>query len=152
VPVAAPAASSGGGGIRGRIAANKKEELSEYMEQAVALVKSYVPPNPAKIQAVKDAGGVSVDIVEPGKRVRLNFRNYAKPGDNLGIEVDMTTNRLLGVKVASYLENAKDAVTLDVRLASLTDGTSYQNQITLNAAAKEVTVKVDNSGYRKASN
>lgn len=122
------------------------------MEQAVALVKSYVPPNPAKIQAVKDAGGVSVDIVEPGKRVRLNFRNYAKPGDNLGIEVDMTTNRLLGVKVASYLENAKDAVTLDVRLASLTDGTSYQNQITLNAAAKEVTVKVDNSGYRKASN
>jgi hypothetical protein len=84
--------------------------------------------------------------------VRLNFRNYAKPGDNLGIEVDMTNNRLLGVKVASFLENAKDTVTLDVRVATLNDGTSYQDQITLNAAAKAVTVKVDNSGYRKANN
>lgn len=60
----APPKASGGGGIRGRIAANKKEELSDYMEQAVALVKSYVPPNPAKIQAVKDAGGVSAEILE----------------------------------------------------------------------------------------
>ena len=91
-------------------------------------------------------------MLEAGKRVRLNFRNYAKKGDNLALEVDLTTNRLLGMKVASYLENEKDAVTLDVRFASLTDGTSYQDQITLNAAAKEVTVKVGNSGYRKASN
>ena len=150
--MAAPPPESGGRGIRGRIAENKKEELSEYMKEAVALVKSYVPPDPAKIQAVKDAGGVSVDMLEAGKRVRLNFRNYAKKGDNLALEVDLTTNRLLGMKVASYLENEKDAVTLDVRFASLTDGTSYQNQIMLNAAAKEVTVKVENSGYRKASN
>jgi hypothetical protein len=54
--------------------------------------------------------------------------------------------------VASFLENAKDTVTLDVRVATLNDGTSYQDQITLNAAAKAVTVKVDNSGYRKANN
>jgi hypothetical protein len=152
VPVADPSPASSGRGIKGKIAANKKEELSDYMKQAVALVKSYVPPDPAKIQAVKDAGGVSVEILEPGKRVRLNFRNYAKPGDNLGIEVDMTSNRLLGLKVASFLENAKDTVTLDVHVGTLTDGTSYQDQITLNAAAKKVTVKVDNSGYRKASN
>ena len=36
-------AEKGGRGIRGRIAENKKEELSEYMKEAVALVKSYVP-------------------------------------------------------------------------------------------------------------
>src|SRR5881397_2811560 len=45
-------------GLRGKIAASKKEELTDYMKQAVALVKSYVPPAPARIQAAKDAGKV----------------------------------------------------------------------------------------------
>jgi enoyl-CoA hydratase/carnithine racemase len=45
-----------------------------------------VPPNPVKIQAAKDAGKVSIDLLEPGKRARLNFRDYEKPGDNLGVE------------------------------------------------------------------
>jgi len=40
-------------------------------------------------------------------------------------------------------------VTLDVHVATLTDGTSYLDQITLNAAVTKVTVKVDNSGYRR---
>lgn len=35
-------------GIRGRIAANKKEELTSYMRSAVALIRTYVPPVPAK--------------------------------------------------------------------------------------------------------
>ncbi len=152
VPVTAAPERGGGRGIRGRIVENKKEELSDYMKQAVALVKSYVPPDPAKIQAVKDAGGVSVDIVEPGKSVRLNFRNYVKQGDNLGIQVDLTTNRLIAVTVATYLDDAKDAVTLNVHFASLNDGTSYQDKITLNAAAKEVAVNVTNAGYRKMTN
>src|SRR5437867_106520 len=69
-------------GLRGKIAASKKEELTDYMKQAVALVKSYVPPAPARIQAAKDAGKVSMDILQPGKRARLNFRDYYKPGDN----------------------------------------------------------------------
>jgi hypothetical protein len=38
-------------GLRGHIAENKKEELTNYMKRAVALVKTYVPTDPAKIQA-----------------------------------------------------------------------------------------------------
>jgi len=139
-------------GLRGKIAESKKEELTDYMQQAVGLVKSYVPPNPAQIQAAKDAGKVSVDILQPGKRVRLNFRDYLKPGDNLGVEVDMTSNRLLGLTVKTWLEDAKDAVSLDARMASLADGTTYADAITLNAPAKKIKVVVDNSGYRKMGN
>ena len=61
-------------GLRGKIIENKKEELTDYMKQAVALVKTYVPPDPVKIQAAKDAGKVSIEVLEPGKRARLNFR------------------------------------------------------------------------------
>jgi hypothetical protein len=139
-------------GLRGKIIANKKEELTDYMKQAVALVKTYVPPNPAKIQAAKDAGKVTIEVLEPGKRARVNFRDYEKPGDNLGVEVDPASNRALGVKVATWLDDAKDAVTLDVRMGQLSDGTTYAAAITLGAPAKKIQVAVENSGYRKTGN
>ena len=136
-------------GLRGRIAENKKEELTDYMKSAVSLMKSYVPPSPANIQAAKDAGKVSIDVLQPGKRARLNFRDYAKPGDNLGVEVDLVSNRPLGLKVSTYLDDAKDVVTLDVRMGQLNDGTTYASNVTLEAKAKNIKVTVQNSGYRK---
>jgi len=51
--------------------------------------------------------------------------------------------------VKTWLEDAKDAVSLDVKFAQLADGSSYADAITLNAPAKKVKVTVDNSGYRK---
>jgi hypothetical protein len=138
-------------GLRGRIAEEKREELTDYMKSAVALVKTYVPPSPAKIQAAKDAGNVSIEVLDPGKRVRLNFKDYEKSGDNLAVEVDLTNDRPLGVKVATYLDDAKDAVTLDVRMGQLGDGTVFPADITLNATAKKLQVAVQNSGYRKTT-
>lgn len=136
-------------GLRGRIAENKQEELTDYMKSALALVKSYVPPSPSRIQAAKDMGKVSIEILQPGKRVRLNFRDYEKPGDNLGVELDLANNRPLGLKVSTYLDEAKDTVTLDVRMDQLNDGTTYPLNVTLDAKAKKLKVTVQNSGYRK---
>lgn len=138
-------------GVRGRIAANKKEELTDYMKQAVALVKTYVPPDPARIQAVKDAGKVSLDLPGGGKGARVNLRDYAKPGDVLSVEVDPASNRVMGLAVATYLDDAKDTVTLDVRFSALQDGTGYPATEVLVANAKNLSVNVTNSGYRKSA-
>jgi hypothetical protein len=138
-------------GIRGRVIARKTEELTDYMKQAVALVKTYVPPDPARIQAVKDAGNVSLDLPGGGKGARLNFRGYAKPGDVFTVEVDPASNRVIGLSVATYLSDAKDAVTLEVHFASLQDGTGYPATEVLAAPAKNLSVNVTNSGYRKST-
>jgi hypothetical protein len=138
-------------GIRGKIIANKTAELTDYMQNAVGLVKSYVPPDPAKIQAAMNAGKVSIDVLEPGKRVRLNFRDYQKPGDNLGIQVDLANNRLLGLTVSSYLDTPQDIVMLNVTMLQLNDGTDYASDIKLDALAKDLTVTTQNTGYRKAN-
>jgi hypothetical protein len=53
------------------------------------------------------------------------------------------------LKVSTYLEDAADAVTLDVRMGQLNDGTSYPSTATLESAAKKLKVTVTNSGYRK---
>lgn len=152
VPLTTPPPQKKKRGLRGRIIENKKEELTEYMQQAVGLVKSYVPPNPALIQAAKDTRKVSADMLQPGKRVRLNFRDYQKLGDTLGVEVDVTNNRLLGLTVKTYLEDAKDAISLNAKFAALADGSTYPDAITLDAPAKKIKVNVDNSGYRKTGN
>jgi len=138
-------------GLRGRIAENKKEELTDYMKQAVALVKTYVPPDPVRSQSVKDAGKVSLDLPGGGKGARVNFRDYAKPGDVLSVEVDPASNRVMGLTVATYLDDAKDTVTLDVRFSALQDGTGYPATEVLVANAKNLSVNVTNSGYRKSA-
>jgi hypothetical protein len=154
IPGAAPkpaAEPSGGGGRRGgrlkeNIVENKVEELKDYMEKAAALVGEYVPPDPQKIQAAQTAG-----TVKPDPAGGLNITDYFKPGDLLSIGFDNATKKLTTFKVNSYVEKPKeDDVTLNVTFGRLADGTGYPQQILLNVAAKNVVVKVTNSGYKKA--
>jgi len=135
-------------GLRGLIAEHKKEEMADYMKRAAALVHSYVPPNPERLQAVKEAGMVSLDMPGAGGVARLNFGNYLKPGDRLSVEIDPNSIQLTALRVASYLDDANDAVDLDVRFASLDDGTRYPSNEVLFAKAKNLVVNVTNSGYR----
>jgi hypothetical protein len=147
VPVAAPPPDEKKRGVRGKVAESKKEEMTEYMQSAVGLVKSYVPPDPARIEASKNAGKMS--ITPAGPSVRLDFRDYEKPGDMLSVEFDATKNTLLGLKVATWLKDAKDTVTLVASYGSLNDGATYPAETTLSASSQSLQVKVTNSGYRK---
>jgi hypothetical protein len=152
-PKAAPSDSGGGrgrkksgGAVKGAIVENKKEDIQEYMKQAVALVQSYVPPQAAKIQAVKDAGGVSVN--PQGAGVRIEMKQYLKPGDVLSIDLDPAAGRLLGLNVSSYIEKPDEPVTLAVQMATLPDGALYAAKTVLDAKAKNIQVVITNSGHR----
>ncbi len=146
------AAQQQGGGRRGgrlkqRIVENKKEDMQDYMEKAAALIHRYVPPDPAQIQQAKDAGQVALGKPAPGQ-VRLEFSNYLQTGDLLAVDIDAAGNRLNRLNLSTYLDTPEDAVTLDVRFATLTDGTSHVAQTTLEAKAKNIRVVIENSGYR----
>jgi hypothetical protein len=149
IPLSAPPPQEQKRGLRGKIIAAKKEELSDTMKQAVALVKSYVPPEPALLQRSKDMGRVSMDILQPGKLIRLVFRDYQLPGDMLAVTVDVTSNRLAGIIVATYLGQPNAPVSLDVKTGSLADGTTYPSNIQLTVKSQELTVAITNSGYKK---
>jgi hypothetical protein len=138
-------------GLRGRIIANKTAELTQYMQSAVSLVKSYIPPDPSKMQAVKDAGNVNIQVLTPGKLAQVNFKSYQMPGDNLAIQINLVNNIVAGLGVSTYLDSPGDVVTLDATMGQLNDGTIYTSNITLNASAKNLIVTVQNSGYRKTS-
>jgi hypothetical protein len=136
-------------GLRGRIAERKKEELTDYMQEAVSLVHRYVPPDPNRILAVKDAGKVGLQLIEPGKRARLIFSDYLKSGDSLSVDVNLMNNHPLAANVNSYLDSDREPVTLSVTFGTLNDGTTYASEVVLNATGKQLKVTVQNSGYRK---
>jgi len=136
-----------GGRLKEKVVENKKDEMQEYMERAAALIQRYVPPSPELIQKAKDGGHVKLQPPNQG-RVRVEFSEFVQPGDLLAIDVDAAASQLAGVSVKTYLDKPEEAVTLDVRYATLTDGTSYISQTTLNAAAKNITVVVQNSGHK----
>ena len=151
VPLAAPAEEKPERGLRGRIKEKKKEELADYMEEAAALVHKYLPPDQEKIQKCNEAGKTSIQILEPGKRAKVQFRDYLQPGDSLSVDIDPANNRVLGVGVASALGKDKDPVTLAVKFDTFPDGTIYTSETTLEAKAKNVKVTVQNTGYREAT-
>ena len=130
--------------MKGKIVAKKKEEISAAMKQAVALVQSYVPPDPQRIQAAKAAGNLAMSPTGPDS-MRLDLRNYVKSGDTLSLGLDTARYALQTVSVKSYLESEKDAVTLDVTFARLRDGLSYPGNVVLNVPGQKIQVVVQNS-------
>jgi hypothetical protein len=130
-----------------RIVENKKDEMQDYMEEAVALVHRYLPPDPAQVQRARDAGHLNVQPVAQGQ-VKLDITDYLLAGDRLGLDLDAANNRVLGVNVNTYLDKPEDKVMLVVKMAPLTDGTSHVEQATFDATAKNIKVVVQNSGYR----
>lgn len=136
-------------GLRGRIMENKKAELTAEMQQAVQTLHEYVPPSHEQIEACKAAGDASIDVVDPGKRVRLNFKDYKVPGDKLSIEIDLASNRPDALSVSSYLETPAKPLACEVTFGKLEDGTNYAEETTLNLEKQQLKVVVENSGYRK---
>jgi len=136
-------------GIRGMIAKNKKAEMTDYMKEAVNLVRSYVPLDPGKIEAVKAAGKVTFQLTEPGRRARMVFIDYQKTGDNLAIDLDLVNNSPFAMSVQSFLKSPKEPVTLNVSISALNDGTIYVSNAVLNAKEKNLKVTIENSGYRR---
>jgi hypothetical protein len=69
----------------------------------------------------------------------------------LAVVINLGNNTVAGVGISSYLDSATDIVTMDAKMAQLNDGTIYTSAITLNAAAKNLTVTVENTGYRRTN-
>lgn len=147
IPITTPAPQKKKRGLRGKIAEAKKEELTGYMKEAVELVKMYMPPDQARIEASKAAGRASITPMS-GQRTRLTFASYLKTGDSLVLDVDLGSNRPLSASVSTFLDSQKEPVTMDVWFGTLDNNATYPATVTLNATGKKLKVTVENSGYR----
>ena len=146
-PIGPPPEQPSGGRLKERIIERKEKEIKDYMGEVKQLLGMYLPPDPQKMEQAKQAGNVSLNPV-PGA-VNLIFTNYAQPGDSMTLTFDTNARRITSVNVNTYMGETKDAVTLQVQMASLPDATNYAQQTILNATAKQLSVTTTNSNYQK---
>jgi hypothetical protein len=138
-----------GGRLKQRVVAKKKAEMQDYMVDVKRLLGMYVPPDPQRMQEAFQAGRLSVN--PSGGIVNLVFRDYAQPGDQMTLSFDPNTKKVISVSVNTYMGDAKDAVTLQIQMGGLPDGTSYVQQSVLSASAKQLVVTTSNSNYQRVA-
>jgi hypothetical protein len=139
------------GGLRGKIAENKKEEMADYMKTAIDKIQTYLPPDADKIQQIYAAGKASIQVLDPGKKFKLSFPDYNEKGDILSISLDKENNKLMGATVNTYIDDPKQKVDFNLTYSNLPDGTQYVSSTILDAQAKQVKVVIENSGYKKTA-
>lgn len=152
-PIAAPAQEEKKKkrGLRGKVVEKKKGDISDAAKEAVALVKQYVPLDPARIQAAKEAGRVTVTPPDSKGQVQLVIKDYVKAGDSLTLGVNAASDQISSLTVATFTDKAKDAVNLNVVFGALADGTAHPAKIQLEVAAEKLGVAIENSDYKKQS-
>src|SRR5271169_5397992 len=146
-PIGAPPPPPSGGRLKQKVVAKKKAEMKDYMDDVKGLLTMYVPPDPQKTQQSYQAGKLSFNPA--GGLVNLIFKDYAQPGDQMTLTFDPAKSAITSLSINTYMGDAKDAVTLQVQMASLADGTSHVQQTVLNATAKQLVVTTTSSNYQK---
>jgi hypothetical protein len=146
-PIGPPPEQPSGGRMKQKVIEKKKAEMKDYMQDVKAVLGMYVPPDPQKMQAAFQAGKVSLNPASGA--VNLIFTDYAQPGDKMTLTFDTATKKISGLNINTYMGEEKDAVTLQVQMGSLPDGTNYEQQTVLNATAKQLVVTTTNSNYQK---
>jgi len=144
-------AAKGPGGIRGKVAANKKADMSDYAKKAVEKVQNYLPPDPEKLQKIFNGGKTAIQILEPNKKFKLGFPDYNEAGDLLSISLNKPDQKLIALDVSTSVDDPKEKVAFNVTFSDLPDGTQFQGTTTLDAPAKDLKIVIVNSGFKNAS-
>jgi len=143
------AAAPSGGRAKQHIVEKKKDEYKEYVDQIKALIQQYVPPEKDMIAQAAQKGNVALGPAggAPGQ-FKLLLTNYVKQGDNMTLVFDKTQKAVVGVSIASYLSDPKDAVNVSVTFSGIPGGPSHVASQTIDGVSKQLTIVIANSNYQ----
>jgi hypothetical protein len=144
-----PADPPSGGRLKRHVVAKKTEEYKEYANQMKALAQQYVPPDKDLLEQARAQGNISLGQV-PGApdQIQLIIHNYLKPGDSMSLVFDKTQKGLIGLQIASYMDDPKDAVNLTVQFSRLPDGTNHISNLVIDGASKQLNIAIQNANYQ----
>ncbi len=125
----------------------ERQRMAESIADAHRIVEQYLPPNPALIDRCRKAGKAKERVLTPGKRVALDFHDYLAGGDLLSVEIDPSSNTIIGMSVATAMRENPEPITLNVTVGQFDDRTMYIKESELLAPAKSVRVVVENTDF-----
>jgi hypothetical protein len=152
VAVGEPAkAAKSPGGLRGKAAAGKKQDIDEYMKKCVEKIHAYLPPDSEKIQEIVASGKAVISPLVPGKVYKVDLPDYLQAGDKVSITMDNSEGLLKEIGVSTYIKGKSDNVGVLIKYNSLPDMTSFPGETTLDAPSQKVKVVITNTGHKNAA-
>jgi cytochrome c1 len=141
-------AQASGGPLKRHIVAKKTAEFKDYGEQIADLARQYTQPDPDRLQQAYQQGNISMQLGGGENTITLNIKNYIKPNDSVTLVFNKQSKAIQSVRVASYLDDPKDAVTIAAQFAKLPNGINHVTGTQINGASKQLTVVTQNSNYQ----
>ena len=125
--------------------------MAEYIQKSVEKIQTYLPPDPEKIQQLYAGGKTSLHVLEPNKKIKLDFLDYNEKGDALSVTIDKVRKIILAIDVNTYIDDPEDKVIFNIKYNTLPDKTQYPETTSLQADKKKEKIVIGNSGYKKAA-
>jgi hypothetical protein len=145
---AQPEAQASGGPLKRHMVAKKKAEYKDYGEQIADMARQYTQPDPNRLQQALQQGNISLQLGGGDTTMTLIIKNYIKPNDSVTLVFNKQQKAIQSIRVSSYLDDPKDAVTIAAQFAKLPDGTNHVTGTQINGASKQLTVVTQNSNYQ----
>jgi hypothetical protein len=144
-----PAAPPSGGRLKKHVIAKKTEEYKEYADQMKALAQQYVPPDKDLLEQARAQGNITLGGAAGNpNEIQLIIHNYLKPGDSMTLVFDKAQKALVGLQIASYMDDPKDAMNLTVQFARLPDGTNHVSSLAIDGVSKQLNIAIQNANYQ----
>jgi hypothetical protein len=144
-----PPAPPSGRHLKQRVVEKKKEEFTDYADSIKALIQQYVPPDKDLIQQAAGKGDITLGPAGAPGVFNLVISNYVKQGDKMTLVVNKSAGGLQSISIATYLNDPSDAVTVNVKFATIPGGPNHPDTVTINGVSKQMTIVSQNGSYKK---
>jgi hypothetical protein len=151
VPIEAPPplGQSGRGGLRGKIVEKKikkkKEEMKEDRERLENLVRGYLSPGSASMQAALEKAAISRTGPGADADIKVVATGMAKPSDSFTLIWSTAKHQPVSIDIHAELDGKP--VRLAVNFAALPDGPFYAAQTIISALKKDTVINIDTFDY-----
>jgi len=142
-------AEPSGGPLRQAIVKSKIAEVTAEIGAARELNARYLPIRPDELARALQAHRVQFQR-DGVSDEQILIMDYEKPGDQLRLNLDPATKQLRSIAVSTYFATPADSMQVSVQFATLADGTRYPRVTTLEAPSKQLSMRIDNTGFSPA--
>lgn len=134
-------------GIRGRILRDKRDETEEYVQRVMQRVVRYLYPSPASLSTLFQKAEVWEGKSETSGTIQVRVKDFVIAGDSLTLYVDAASHKPRKLEVATALDD--DPISVVAEYGDLPDGPTYLARTAVNAAKKQIQIKIENFDYAR---
>jgi hypothetical protein len=126
----------------------KMGEIKDEMTEVHEVAAMYLPLNPDKLQGAMQNDQATLDRDGTGDNA-ISVSGYVKPGDQLTLHLNPTTQKIQNISVKTFLDTPDDPLAITLQFLMLDDGTTYPSVTTIAAPSKNISITTLSSDFSK---